>query len=368
MEAKQLLSTTMVTMALIFSTTALFAQVKIGSNPTVIAPNENLQVEATNGYQTVVQKSNGYVGVNTLTPSNLFHVSASLDSEGALVNLKNGTSSVYASSDGGVTVTRVGTSKSFAPHIGGFLDLTGQTGSLGWRFAQYAGFLGIGPIPEGNINIFPMYVHNAGRVSMGTSAQFGAALLTVNGQIAGVGFCTRAGTAGPINGNNFNISWNGTNAGLWIDNVNFGAISTTSDYRLKKNVVSTSGSALERVQKLRPVSFEYKDVTGEIFRNDRQVHEGFIAHELQAVIPSAVNGHKDALTKEGKIQPQTLNPFPVISVLTRAIQEQQAEIEALKSDNLALKAQAEQMHMLSARLAAIEAKLPATATVPAVGK
>jgi hypothetical protein len=47
------------------ATTAIQAQVKIGANPTVITPNTNLEVEATNGQKMVVNKDNGFVGIGT---------------------------------------------------------------------------------------------------------------------------------------------------------------------------------------------------------------------------------------------------------------------------------------------------------------
>jgi hypothetical protein len=88
---------------------------------------------------------------------------------------------------------------------------------------------------------------------------------------------------------------------------------------------------------LRPVDFYYKKVEGTIFTGSNVEQEGFIADELQAVIPSAVTGQKEALTKDGKIQPQTVNVTPIISVLTKAVQEQQAIIDALRTENSTLR-------------------------------
>ena len=68
---------------------------------------------------------------------------------------------------------------------------------------------------------------------------------------------------------------------------------------------------------------------------------------MQEVIPSAVNGDKNAVTSEGTIQPQTINTAPIVSVLTKAIQEQQAII------NL----QNEKIKALEDRLNAIEEKI-----------
>lgn len=60
-------------MALVFVAAAASAQVKVGSNPTVLAPNAYLQVEGPSGVQTVVL-DNGNVGVGTLTPAVKLHV------------------------------------------------------------------------------------------------------------------------------------------------------------------------------------------------------------------------------------------------------------------------------------------------------
>jgi hypothetical protein len=77
------------------------------------------------------------------------------------------------------------------------------------------------------------------------------------------------------------------------------------------------------------VLYEIADI--EMFKGDGTVREGFIAHELAAVIPSAVDGTKDALTSGGKIQPQTLRLDPIIAVLTKAVQELSARVAALEA-------------------------------------
>lgn len=61
------------------------------------------------------------------------------------------------------------------------------------------------------------------------------------------------------------------------------------------------------------------------------------------MIPSAVNGRKDAMTSDGKIQPQSVNLAPVVSVLAKAVQEQHTqtarELKVIREENAALKAQ-----------------------------
>jgi hypothetical protein len=62
--------------------------------------------------------------------------------------------------------------------------------------------------------------------------------------------------------------------------------STSSDYRLKENIATMTG-ALEKVNQLNPVTYTWKS-TGE-------PSQGFIAHELQEIIPECVIGTKDGV-------------------------------------------------------------------------
>jgi hypothetical protein len=63
------------------------------------------------------------------------------------------------------------------------------------------------------------------------------------------------------------------------------AYNTSSDYRLKENIAPMTG-ALAKVLELNPVTYTWKA--------DGSAGEGFVAHELQAVVPDAVTGEKDA--------------------------------------------------------------------------
>jgi hypothetical protein len=102
-----------------------------------------------------------------------------------------------------------------------------------------------------------------------------------------------------------------------------------SDYRLKENIAPMVG-ALDRVMHLNPVSYVWKD--------NQKTDEGFIAHEVKKIIPSAVTGEKDELDDEGNPKYQGLDQSRIVSVLTAAIQEQQTLIEALTARLTALEA------------------------------
>ena len=133
---------------------------------------------------------------------------------------------------------------------------------------------------------------------------------------------------------------------------------TSSDYRLKENIAPMTG-ALAKVALLKPVTYKWK--------SNGSDGQGFIAHELQAVVPDCVLGEKDGT----QMQPYEITPAipatydedgneltPIIdavmgerevpkyqgidtsflvATLTAAIQEQQALITQLQADVAALK-------------------------------
>jgi hypothetical protein len=123
-------------------------------------------------------------------------------------------------------------------------------------------------------------------------------------------------------GNNFLCLFEnngGTQVGAITTNGTNTTYTTTSDYRLKENIAPMMG-ALDTVAALKPVTYKWK-ATGE----DGQ---GFIAHELQAVIPDCVVGEKDAVNEDGSIKPQGIDTSFLVATLTAAIQELNAKVEA----------------------------------------
>jgi hypothetical protein len=94
---------------------------------------------------------------------------------------------------------------------------------------------------------------------------------------------------------------------------------TTSDYRLKENIAPMIG-ALDVVQALKPVTYKWK--------TDGSDGQGFIAHELQAVVPDCVVGGKDAVNEDGSIKAQGIDTSFLVATLTAAIQELKATVDA----------------------------------------
>jgi hypothetical protein len=104
---------------------------------------------------------------------------------------------------------------------------------------------------------------------------------------------------------------------------------TSSDYRLKENISPMTG-ALATVAQLKPVNYTWK-ATG-------HSTQGFIAHELHAVVPECVVGEKDAVDADGNPVYQGIDTSFLVATLTAAIQEQQALITQLTTRIAALEA------------------------------
>lgn len=102
-----------------------------------------------------------------------------------------------------------------------------------------------------------------------------------------------------------------------------GGVVTSSDYRLKEDIQPMQSYA-DTVKQMNLVNFAWKE-SGE--RED-----GFIAHELQALLPSAVRGDKDAVNEDGEAQYQGVDPLKLIPVLTKALQEALERIETLENN------------------------------------
>jgi len=102
---------------------------------------------------------------------------------------------------------------------------------------------------------------------------------------------------------------------------------TSSDYRLKEDIKPMK-AALSKVAALKPCTYKWQA--------DGSEGEGFIAHELAEVCPSAVVGEKDAVNEDGSIKPQGIDPSRLIGLLTAAIQELSAKNDALEARLAAL--------------------------------
>lgn len=100
------------------------------------------------------------------------------------------------------------------------------------------------------------------------------------------------------------------------------SFNTSSDYRLKENIVDLDG-AINRVKQLAPRRFNF------IADADTTV-DGFLAHEAQAVVPEAVTGSKDEVDDDGNAVMQGIDQSKLVPLLTAALKEAIAKIETLE--------------------------------------
>ena len=98
---------------------------------------------------------------------------------------------------------------------------------------------------------------------------------------------------------------------------------TSSDYRLKENVNYT-WDATTRLKQLKPARFNFIEETGITV-------DGFLAHEVQDIVPLAVTGEKDAVDVDGNPDYQGIDHSKLVPLLVKTIQELEARITALET-------------------------------------
>jgi len=99
---------------------------------------------------------------------------------------------------------------------------------------------------------------------------------------------------------------------------------TSSDYRLKENVDYTF-DATSRLKELKPARFNF------IAEPDRTI-DGFLAHEVQEIVPQAITGTKDEVDNDGNAVMQSIDHSKLVPLLVKTIQELEARITALEAE------------------------------------
>ena len=110
-----------------------------------------------------------------------------------------------------------------------------------------------------------------------------------------------------------------------------GVLTSASDYRLKTDISEiTNGISL--VKNLKPSTYKFT-------HDSTTTHHGFIAHELQEVLPNCVDGDKDAVKEDGTTPDyQFYSDQELVPVLTAALKEAITKIETLETKVAALEA------------------------------
>jgi hypothetical protein len=96
-----------------------------------------------------------------------------------------------------------------------------------------------------------------------------------------------------------------------------------SDYRIKDNIEELPDGALNKVNNLQPKTYNYREGYG----MNTKPTAGFLAHELQSVIPEYVHGEKDGNTV------QLIDVMGVVATLTKAVQELSDKVAKLERND-----------------------------------
>jgi hypothetical protein len=280
--------------------------------------------------------SGGFVGIGTSSPTTTLTISTASSAGAQMYKTSAGTSCLYGAYDsptaGNSSYTLLGT------------DVTGST--VG--FASGGNFLSVGNNGTGAVrdliihqynaanirfatsNTERMRIDSAGLLCIGTTSAYSTnSKVSINVTNAtGHGMTFRPDSAASYRAVNFNNSTGGANVGFIDCTTSATTYSTSSDYRLKHDITPMSG-ALAKVGLLKPVTYKWN--------LDDSESQGFIAHELQAVVPECVTGEKDAVEtytdEDGNEQTrpvyQGIDTSFLVATLTAAIQEQQAIITSL---------------------------------------
>jgi len=125
-------------------------------------------------------------------------------------------------------------------------------------------------------------------------------------------------------------------------NTNSTAFVTSSDYRLKENVVEVT-DGIDRVKLLKPSRFNF-------IADPNRTLDGFLAHEVSSIVPEAITGTKDAMRTEdvydedGNVTGtqevpdyQGIDQSKLVPLLTAALQEAITKIESLETEMITVK-------------------------------
>ena len=168
-----------------------------------------------------------------------------------------------------------------------------------------------------------MRIDSSGNLLVGTTSSIGTAVakLEILGASSG-GRCINTKTAITTSANAISFNNGNGQVGSIATNGSATAYNTSSDYRLKENIV-TDWDATSRLKQLKPSRFNF------IADADTTV-DGFLAHEAQAVVPECVTGTKDEVDDDGVAVMQGIDQSKLVPLLVKTIQELEARITALE--------------------------------------
>ncbi len=241
--------------------------------------------------------------------------------------------------------TTTGTNNTFVGHNAG---LSISTGSKNVVLGSYGGNSGGLDIRTSNNNIVlsdgdgnPRFIVDGnGKSMIGTTSVGSGALLSIDdtsntanvsklgifgfGASRGYGIVCQPSIDTAATPARF-LNAAGTEVGSISTTASATSFNTSSDYRLKEAVVDMTG-ATERLKQLNPVRFNF------IADADTTI-DGFLAHEVQTVVPEAIRGTHNEVDDDGNPVYQGIDQSKLVPLLVATIQELEARIATLEGAN-----------------------------------
>lgn len=276
-----------------------------GTGTGVYYPATNAVALATNGTNAVYVTSGQNVGIGTSSPASKLQVGSDANNNTALTVVSANNTSAQVNLLGDLSGT-YGTNLKYEGNGNYFAVSLNNAGSLTEQMRITSG---------GDFLVGGTTTRNGTKATIESSANVLG--LSCSANVSSVDFAVFYANAGTVCGN---IARVGTTSAV--------AYNTTSDYRLKENVLPFV-NALDSVSKLKPCVYTWKD--GGAAAN------GFIAHELQEICPDAVTGEKDAVNEDGTAKYQAIDQSKIVALLTAAMQELSAKVDAQAAEIAALK-------------------------------
>jgi len=277
--------------------------------------------------------SSGKVGIGTSSPEARLHVKGTTSNPSdvePLVLIENDTGT---GGDVSLRLEGGGTLNPEEVYLE-FCDRNDPTNSFAVGLDDDAQKLAFGYSTKGSMNGHnQMILDSSGRVGIGTSSpthglhvEHGTAVArfhhTSSTNTTAMIFRHGRGLSG-FQGKMVSMQRNdGTEVGNIIIGAASTAFNTSSDYRLKENVVGIT-DGITRVKQLSPRRFNF-------IADDTTTVDGFIAHEAQVIVPECVTGVKDEVDDDGNAVMQGIDQSKLVPLLTAALQEAIAKIETLE--------------------------------------
>jgi len=304
--------------------------------------------------------SSGNFGIGTTTPSAKLHVHTS-GAEGINIGLQNSERYWNMETDGGLLMVKDVTAGGLTRmafdtsgnvgigqasdgdklHVlgtGFFEDSRGNgvgvqiNGGSGSEFA-HIGVSASNPFTFQTANTERMRIAGNGSIQVGRTSVITASDKFTVEKSTGAGYTMTSSATTALGGVYYYHSYiaNGSQTGYVSSNGSTTSYNTSSDYRLKENVV-TDWDATTRLKQLKPSRFNF-------IADAETTVDGFLAHEVQDIVPEAITGDKDATETytddngDEQTRPvyQGIDQAKLVPLLVKTIQELEARITTLES-------------------------------------